>query len=117
MRVLEKDGTLLKANKVYRSPNTTDRILILKVMAPTSDGEIFARPVHWDEAIEEPIVYIKHDKNTGDLSFDDRILTQIRRSILTILIMSEKLLRKLIGLHQNTLEFFETHKMDPELGP
>ena len=31
--------------------------------------------------------------------------------------MSEKLLRKLIGLHQNTLEFFETHKMDPELGP
>ena len=77
LRELEKDGTLLKANKVYRSPNTTDRILILKVMAPTSDGEIFARPVHWDEAIEEPIVYIKHDKNTGDLSFGDRILTQI----------------------------------------
>ena len=46
-------------------------------MAPTSDGEIFARPVHWDESIEEPIVYIKHDKNTGDLSFGDRILTQI----------------------------------------
>ena len=69
LRELEKDGTLLKANKVYRSPNTTDRILILKVMAPTSDGEIFARPVYWDEGSEEPIVYIEHDKNTGKLSF------------------------------------------------
>ena len=40
-----------------------EKILILQVMAPTSDGEIFARPVSWEEAGDEPIVYIEHDSS------------------------------------------------------
>ena len=39
----------MKTNKAYQRPKTPDKILILKVMAPTSDGDIFARPVFWDE--------------------------------------------------------------------
>ena len=55
-----------------------EKILILQVMAPTSDGDIFARPVSWEEAGDEPIVYIEHDKFTGLLSYGDRILTRIK---------------------------------------
>ena len=68
----------MKTNKAYQRPKTPDKILILKVMAPTSDGDIFARPVFWDEFGDEPIVYIEPDKFTGNLSYGDRILTRVK---------------------------------------
>ena len=45
----------MKTNKANQRPKTPDKILILKVMAPTSDGDIFARPVFWDEVGDEPM--------------------------------------------------------------
>ena len=68
----------MKTNKAYQRPKTPDKILILKVMAPTSDGDIFARPVFWDEVGDEPIVYIEPDKFTGNLSYGDRVLTRVK---------------------------------------
>ena len=47
-------------------------------MAPTSDGDILARPVFWDEVGDEPIVYIEPDKFTGNLSYGDRVLTRVK---------------------------------------
>ena len=68
----------MKTNKAHNCSKTMEKILILQVMAPTSDGDIFARPVAWEEAGDEPIVYIEHDKFTGLLSYGDRILTRIK---------------------------------------
>jgi len=61
----------VKINKADNYSKTMEKILILQVMAPTSDGDIFARPVYWEEAEDEPIVYIEHDKFTGRLSYGD----------------------------------------------
>ena len=81
----------MKTNKAHNSSKTMEKILILQVMAPTSDGEIFARPVSWEEAGDEPIVYIEHDKFTGLLSYGDRIRLGLNPSILTISTMLERL--------------------------
>ena len=92
-----------------------EKILILQVMAPTSDGDIFARPVSWEEAGDEPIVYIEHDKFTGLLSYGDRILTRIKPANSNNFDYVGKIIKKIDDNPQTKLGIFQITPNGPRV--
>ena len=50
-------------------------------MAPTSDGDLFARPLEWDGDDVEPIILLMTRKSDAALGRGDRILGEANKGI------------------------------------
>ena len=79
LRELEADGHLSKRKNSFRDPNQLPPVSIVEVMAPTSDGDLFARPLEWDGDDVEPIILLMTRKSDPALGRGDRILAKLTK--------------------------------------
>ena len=55
LRELEDEGHLEKRKKTYQDPDRLPPVSILQVLAPDSNGDLFARPLEWHGTGVEPV--------------------------------------------------------------
>ncbi|NCW64242.1 MAG: RNB domain-containing ribonuclease [Rhodobacteraceae bacterium] len=79
LRELEADGHLSKRKNSFRDPNQLPPVSIVEVMAPTSDGDLLARPLEWDGDDVEPIILFMTRKSDPALGRGDRILAKLTK--------------------------------------
>ena len=49
LRELEEEGHLEKRRKTYRDPDKLPPVSVLEVTGPGIDGDLYARPLEWQE--------------------------------------------------------------------
>ena len=76
LRELAQEGKIEKKKKSFEEPNQLSPVSILQMMASTSDGDLFARPVDWQGSQPEPIVLMIHSSSDPALGYGDRVLAK-----------------------------------------
>ena len=76
LRELAQEGKIEKKKKSFEEPNQLSPVSILQMMASTSDGDLFARPVDWQGSQPEPIVLMVHSSSDPALGYGDRVLAK-----------------------------------------
>ncbi|MEL7416532.1 MAG: ribonuclease R, partial [Pseudomonadota bacterium] len=56
LKELEAEGHISKGRKRFREAGTLPPVAVLKVLAPDSDGDLFAEPQSWDGDTPPPRV-------------------------------------------------------------
>ena len=79
LRELEAEGHLSKRKNSFRDPNQLPPVSIVEVMSPTSDGDLFARPLEWDGDDIEPVISLMTRKSDPALGRGDRILAKLTK--------------------------------------
>ncbi|MEM1237207.1 MAG: ribonuclease R [Pseudomonadota bacterium] len=77
LRALEDEGHLEKRNKSYRDPDKLPPVSVLSVLAPTGDGDLFARPMEWQGEGPEPRILLVLRASDPALGEGDRILARL----------------------------------------
>ncbi|MGR3501995.1 ribonuclease R [Pseudaestuariivita sp.] len=77
LKELEEDGHLEKRKKTYRDPDRLPPVTVLEVMAPDTDGDLFARPLEWHGQGPEPKVLVLPRASDPALGQGDRILGRL----------------------------------------
>ncbi|WP_212523071.1 ribonuclease R [Actibacterium sp. MT2.3-13A] len=77
LRELEADGHLEKRKKTYRDPDKLPPVSVLQVLAPTPDGDLYARPLEWHGEGEAPRVLFVARPTDPALGEGDRILARL----------------------------------------
>ena len=77
LKQLEDEGHLQKRTKSYRDPERLAPVSVLQMMHPTSDGDLFARPVEWQGSGEEPLVLMVLKPSDPALGYGDRALCKL----------------------------------------
>ena len=75
---LEDEGHLNKRKKSYRDRDSLPPVTLLQMMAPTSDGDLYARPIEWQGEGEEPIVLMILSPSDPALGYRDRVLGKVK---------------------------------------
>lgn len=78
LKELEDEGHLSKRKKTYRERDKLPPVTLLQMMAPTSDGDLFARPIEWQGEGEEPIVLMNLSPSDPALGYGDRVLGKVQ---------------------------------------
>jgi ribonuclease R len=78
LKELEDEGHLSKRKKTYRERDKLPPVTLLQMMAPTSDGDLFARPIEWQGDGEEPIVLMILSASDPALGYGDRVLGKVQ---------------------------------------
>ncbi|MEM6384684.1 MAG: ribonuclease R [Pseudomonadota bacterium] len=78
LKELEEDGHLEKRRKTYRDPDRLPPVSILQVLEPSSDGDLFARPMEWQGDGPEPRILLVLRVNDPTLGEGDRILARLQ---------------------------------------
>ena len=78
LKELEDEGHLSKRKKTYRERDNLPPVTLLQMMAPTSDGDLFARPIEWQGEGEEPIVLMTLSPSDPALGYGDRVLGKVQ---------------------------------------
>ena len=78
LKELEDEGHLSKRKKTYRERDNLPPVTLLQMMAPTSDGDLFARPIEWQGEGEEPIVLMNLSPSDPALGYGDRVLGKVQ---------------------------------------
>ena len=78
LKQLEDEGHLSKRKKTYRERDKLPPVTLLQMMAPTSDGDLFARPIEWQGDGEEPIVLMNLSPSDPALGYGDRVLGKVQ---------------------------------------
>ena len=76
LKELAQEGKIEKKKKSFEDPNQLSPVSILQMMASTSDGDLFARPVDWQGSQPEPIVLMVHNSSDPALGYGDRVLAK-----------------------------------------
>ncbi len=77
LKELEQDGHLEKRRKTYRDPDKLPPVTVLQVLAPTADGDLFAKPMEWHgEGPEPKVLYVPRETDPA-LGAGDRILAKL----------------------------------------
>ena len=76
LKELALEGKIEKNKKSFKDRNQLSAVSVLQVMASTSDGDLFARPVDWQGSQPEPIVLIVHRSSDPALGYGDRVLAK-----------------------------------------
>lgn len=83
LRELEEDGTIIKQpGQTYTVPKGLPSVVVAEVYEIDIDGDVFARPVEWNEAQgERPRIEVAPDDKRGhpSLKVGDRTLMRLRR--------------------------------------
>lgn len=77
LKELEAEGHLEKRRKTYRDPDRLPPVSVLQVTAPSSDGDLFAKPLEWQGEGPEPVVLIVSRASDPALGEGDRILGRV----------------------------------------
>lgn len=77
LKELETEGHLEKRQKSYRDPDRLPPVSVLQITAPTSDGDLTARPLEWQGSGEEPKIILMSRANDPALGEGDRILARL----------------------------------------
>ena len=78
LKELEDEGHLSKRKKTYRERDKLPPVTLLQMMAPTSDGDLFARPIEWQGEGEEPIILMNLSPSDPALGYGDRVLGKVQ---------------------------------------
>ena len=76
LKELALEGKIEKKKKSFEDPNQLSAVCVLQMMANTSDGDLFARPVDWQGSQPEPIVLMVHRSSDPALGYGDRVLAK-----------------------------------------
>lgn len=77
LKELEEEGHLQKRRKTYRERGKLPPVSVLQVLAPTPDGDLYAKPLEWHgEGPESKVLYIPRESDPA-LSEGDRILGRL----------------------------------------
>ena len=77
LKELTLSGEIDKNKKSFKNPNQLPSVCILQMMASTSDGDLFARPVDWKGDEPEPIVLMVFRASDPALAYGDRFLAKV----------------------------------------
>ncbi len=77
LKQLEDEGHLQKRSRSYRDPERLAPVSVLQMMHPTSDGDLFARPVEWHGSGEEPLVLMVLKPTDPAVGYGDRALCKL----------------------------------------
>ena len=77
LKELTLRGEIDKNKKSFKNPNQLPSVCILQMMASTSDGDLFARPVDWIGVEPEPIVLLVFRASDPALAYGDRVLAKV----------------------------------------
>ena len=77
LKDLTLSGEIDKNKKSFKNPNQLPSVCILQMMASTSDGDLFARPVDWKGDEPEPIVLMVFRASDPALAYGDRVLAKV----------------------------------------
>lgn len=77
LKELTLSGEIDKNKKSFKNPNQLPSVCILQMMASTSDGDLFARPVDWKGDEPVPIVLMVFRASDPALAYGDRVLAKV----------------------------------------
>ena len=77
LKELTLSGEIDRNKKPFKNPNQLPSVCILQMMASTSDGDLFARPVDWKGDVPEPIVLMVFRSSDPALAYGDRVLAKV----------------------------------------
>ena len=77
LKELTLSGEIDKKKQSFKNPNQLPSVCILQMMASTSDGDLFARPVDWKGDEPEPIVLMVFRASDPALAYGDRVLAKV----------------------------------------
>jgi ribonuclease R len=78
LRELAEDGHLEKRRKTYRDPDKLPPVSVLQVGEPSSDGDLYARPIEWQGDGPEPTVLLIARATDPALGAGERILARVQ---------------------------------------
>ncbi len=78
LKELEEEGHLEKRHKTYRDPDRLAPVSVLQVLAPSRDGDLYAKPLEWQGEGREPVVLIIPRASDAALGEGDRILARLQ---------------------------------------
>lgn len=77
LKELQQNGDLQKRRKPYRDPERLAPVSILQVLAPDSQGDLFAQPVEWSGEGGLPLILLSLRQEDPALGEGDRILARL----------------------------------------
>ncbi len=77
LREMEAEGLLAKRRSSYRDAQKLPPVSVLQVEAPDTDGDIYARPVDWNDAAPPPRILMTLKSSDPALGAGDRILARL----------------------------------------
>jgi ribonuclease R len=77
LREMEAEGLLAKRRSSYRDAQKLPPVSVLQVEAPDADGDIYARPVDWNDAAPPPRILMTLKSSDPALGVGDRILARL----------------------------------------
>ncbi|UTH48213.1 ribonuclease R [Loktanella salsilacus] len=77
LREMEAEGLLAKRRSSYRDAQKLPPVSVLQVEAPDADGDIYARPVDWNDAAPPPRIVMTLKSSDPALGAGDRILARL----------------------------------------
>ncbi|WP_392336503.1 ribonuclease R [Loktanella salsilacus] len=77
LREMEAEGLLAKRRSSYRDAQKLPPVSVLQVEAPDADGDIYARPVDWNDAAPPPRILMTLKSSDPALGAGDRILARL----------------------------------------
>ena len=77
LKELESDGALVRKRKSYREANKLPPVSILTMLAPDSQGDLFAAPTEWTGDDPAPRILFVPRKGDDALGAGDRILARL----------------------------------------
>ncbi len=77
LKELESEGQLEKRKKTYRDPDKLPPVSVLQVLEPSSDGDLYAKPLEWQGEGPEPTILFLPRASDPALGAGDRILARL----------------------------------------
>ncbi|RPE63106.1 RNAse R [Pacificibacter maritimus] len=78
LKELEAEGHLTKRVKTYRDPDKLPPVSVLEILAPDTDGDIFALPLEWTGTGSEPRILMVLKESDPALGAGERILAKLQ---------------------------------------
>ena len=78
LREMEDEGLLEKRRKKMRPAGTLPPVGMLEVLGPDSDGDLWAKPLNWDEDGDPPRVVLLPKKGDPAFGRGDRVLANLQ---------------------------------------
>ncbi|MGB8811843.1 MAG: ribonuclease R [Paracoccaceae bacterium] len=113
LREMESDGALSKRHRTYRDAAALPPVSILQVLAPDTQGDLWARPLEWDGDGAEPRILLITRKSDPAMGEGDRILARLTEVIDETHSHEGRLIRK-IGT--NPLRLLGVYRAEAEGG-
>jgi ribonuclease R len=81
LKEIESEGAVARGRKRrLADPEALPEMIVLQITGLDPDGEVLARPLEWEEAVELPHIVVAPDRQgVPALSRGDRILARLRR--------------------------------------